>query len=506
MKTTISLEVTSGTDLATGERYARLMRNRFVWVPVAKQWFYWDGTRWKPDEDGLHFQAMKEVIDDIGNEVALAQAKMCEIQASLGLSGEISAKEYQVLMARQPEFMALAEKCKAHREWMDKLCNVTRIDAGLKCAKSEPGMVTSYETFDSKGKYIGVKNGVVNIDTGEFSVNDASYMITKQCNTEYDPDAQCVEWKKFLTEIFEGDEGKIDFIQRLMGQALWGSPGKDKLAICCGTGANGKSTLFDTMEAIAGDYAKVSSARTLTDRVGNKEYYVADLKGVRLALINETQIGALLDEETVKSLVDSGRVSARYPFGRPFNFQPVATPILITNYEPQITADYAINRRLAFVRFDYTIPADKRDPKFRDKVLAKEYPGIFNWMLEGYQKYKIHGLSLPETIQRDTNEFIQQNDRVSQFIAESCSKMTGQRTSLKAFQNRYATWAQERGYREVGMSRVAQDLRSRGFEVKKANGGYYYVIGLMLKPLGFNNSHDSVFTEEAEPSNLALQY
>lgn len=480
MNTVKKFDTVVGSDLATGERYALLMKQRFVWVPEANAWFYWNGTRWQPDTQRLHFQAIKEVIDDIWNDIALYHAKLREIETKLGIIEQLSHREAEQLAENNSEYQNVLALLEQRQKWIAKLSNTKGIDAGLKCAMSEACMVESYETFDSKGKFIGVQNGVVNIETGEFIENNPSFMITKQCGASYDPSATCHEWLNFLTRIFENDEGKIDFIQRLMGQALLGKPGKDKLAICCGTGANGKSTLFDTMEAIIGDYAKVTSAKTLTDKAGNKEYYVADLKGVRLALINETQKGAFLDEETVKSLVDSGRVSARYPFGRPFNFQPMATPVLITNYEPRITADYAINRRLAFIRFDYTIPATERDPKFRDNVLAKEYSGILNWMLEGYQKYRVHGLTLPESIQKDTDEFIQQNDRTSQFIAECCSRIDG-REKIQDFKDRFSEWGTERGYKELGLDRISQDLKSRGFEVKKANGGYFYVIGLRLK-------------------------
>jgi len=53
-----------------------------------------------------------------------------------------------------------------------------------------------------------------------------------------------------------------NFIQRLFGQGLLGTPDKNKLVIMCGSGANGKSTLTDTMVELLGSYALATSANT----------------------------------------------------------------------------------------------------------------------------------------------------------------------------------------------------------------------------------------------------
>lgn len=56
------------------------------------------------------------------------------------------------------------------------------------------------------------------------------------------------------------------------------------------------------------------------------------LKGVRLVLMSETKRGDMIAESIGKMLVDGGEITARYPVGRVFTFQPVFTPILSTNH------------------------------------------------------------------------------------------------------------------------------------------------------------------------------
>ena len=142
------------------------------------------------------------------------------------------------------------------------------------------------------------------------------------------------------------------------------------------------------MIEILGDYALNTSANAVMQSKANKDYYLAELKGIRLSIINESKKGAYLDEELVKSLVDSGEIQARQIYQAPITFQPVAAPILTTNYRPKVTADYSIARRIIFVPFDFQLPADQRNPNFREEVLKPELSGILNLLLPYVQKIK----------------------------------------------------------------------------------------------------------------------
>lgn len=448
------------TDFGNAKRWAFLFQEKFKWIPELKTWFLWNGARWEDDITGRHVCNVDRLLDDIDNDRALLLA----------------------LNKEQPENQhAIDELLKQNQSWRKSSQAMSHIHAMTKLARSQPGVSQSYTAFDSKGHFIGVQNGIINLETGEFVTDQPQYYITKCCNAVYDPEAECPEWEQFLMRIFEGDRAKVAFIQRLIGQALLGTSEKSKLVIFCGNGANGKSTLVDTIITLLGDYAKNTSAGVVTESKHNKEYYLAELKGVRLTVINESKRGAYLDEELVKSLVDSGEIQARQIYKAPITFQPVATPIFTTNYPPRISADYSISRRLIYVPFSFQLPMEERDPKFRTDVLEKELSGILNWALDGCRQYQEQGLNPPTSIIDATNAYVHENDRTGRFIDERCAESPAERTKLEEIKNAYLQWSEQKGYRDITEDRIANDLRSRGFRVEKRNGGYYYVLGLRLR-------------------------
>lgn len=322
---------------------------------------------------------------------------------------------------------------------------------------------------------------MLNLKTGELVVDRPEYLITKSAGAEYDPEATCPNWLECLNTFFQGSSETIAFIQRLFGQSLLGTSDKDKLIIMSGNGANGKSTITDTMIDILGDYALNTSASAIIQSKSNKDYYLAELKAIRLSIINESKKGAYLDEELVKSLVDSGKIQARKIYQAPITFQPVATPILTTNYRPRLSADYSINRRILLVPFDYQIPEKERNANFRTEVLLPELPGIFNWAVEGCLQYQKEGLNPPKSIVKVTNEYFRENDRIGRFIEEWLVADAKGRETLKDVKSAYSTWAEGNGYRDITSDRVANDIRQKGYTVKKSTGGVYHVFGLRIK-------------------------
>ncbi len=448
------------TDLGNAKRWASLHRDRYKWIYELREWYRWNGARWEPDIGGHQVCAVDDVLDSLDNEYALLVAQRKD---------------------HPDNAEKIAKRMETNRKWYAASQAITHISAMNALARSQPGISKSFTEFDSKGHFIGVKNGIVNLRTGEFVEDQPQYYISKCCGAAYDPHAESPEWDKFLMRIFEGDQDKIAFVQRLFGQALMGTEDKSILTIFCGHGANGKSTLVDTMVSLLGDYAKNTSAATITETKSNKEYYLAELKGVRLSIINESKQGALLDEELVKSLVDSGKIQARQIYRAPITFQPVTTPILTTNYPPRITGDYSIARRILFVTFPFQLPVAERNPKFRTDVLEKELPGILNWALAGCRAYQKQGLNPPHCIIESTRTYVKDNDRFGRFLEDCCVDSPKDRISLQDIKTAYSDWLEQKGYREIGEDRVSNDLRARGYPVEKRNGGRFYALGLKLQ-------------------------
>jgi putative DNA primase/helicase len=115
--------------------------------------------------------------------------------------------------------------------------------------------------------------------------------LTKLCPTRYIPGARSELWERFLRDVFLEDQELIAYMQRALGYSITGETREQKLFICWGTGANGKTTLFAVVRDVVGsDYVEPVPPRALlADKDSDDaENARAALYGLRVGLLSET--------------------------------------------------------------------------------------------------------------------------------------------------------------------------------------------------------------------------
>ncbi len=318
------------TELGNGERYADTFGNKFKFIIEEKQWVKWNGLRWERDHDGQTYRNIKEILKQIKEEIK----PKVELYENL-LAASMQSDNGQIENALK----RVGAQIKEIKRWHKNSQTHKRIQDTLASAANQEGMSRHITDMDSKGNYLGVKNGVLDLRVNKFKLvsGNPDYFMMNTCSVEYDPNADCPEWKNFLLKIMKGDEELVQFLQRLVGQGILGYSDKDKLAIFYGTGANGKSTLVGTLKDVLGDYATVTDPKVIMEGRSTEEYYLATLKGVRSLFMSESKRGGHIASEVVKKLLGGEEITARFPHGRVFKFQPTLTPILSTNHKPKVT-------------------------------------------------------------------------------------------------------------------------------------------------------------------------
>jgi putative DNA primase/helicase len=452
------------TELGNAKRFTDKFKGELMFVHENQEWFFWDQRLWKSDNNGQALRQFELLIEDLKQERA-------ELVKALKDAGD---------SPRAKEIKAQANETS---KWLKSCQKAVVMRNSLFLAAAQDGMSVALSEFDRKGHFFGCANGIIDLRDGSLITGDKRYLMTKSAPVAYNKDAKCPEWDSFLLKIMNGNVENVLFLQRLVGQAMLGTQGKDKLAILWGTGANGKSTFVDTLNDIMGQYATVTDPRMLMDNNrSNKEYYMAPLKGVRLCLMSETKRGDMIAEAIVKMLVDGGEITARYPAGRVFTFQPVFTPILSTNHRPKVGADPAIWRRVLLVPFTYTIPAEERNPQFRTQVLKPEAEGILKWCVDGAQMYLKDGLAPTGDVVDATEEYKRSQDKLGMFITQECATGESLRMRLKDFQDQYNAWCLDQGLQTIGVITLKEELASRGLEVRQSTGHVNWLYGVAPKP------------------------
>jgi putative DNA primase/helicase len=439
------------TDLGNARRLVSRHGKNIRFIHEWKKWIIWNGNRWEVDNDGAVVRLAKDTVTAMYSQA---------------LRITDSDKRHQLI----------GHALKSQAE--------PRLRAMVSLAESEIEVVLSAKTLDANPWLLGVQNGVIELKTGEFRPGRREDFITKQAGVSYDPDAQCVEWLKFLDTVTDGDKQLQVYLQRALGYALTGSVQEEVTFILWGTGNNGKSTFRETLHALHGDYALAADASLLTEQRtrGGATEEIARLKGCRFVAVNETNENDQLNEARVKFITSQDTMTARYLYGHLFDFFPTHKAFVTTNHKPIVRGtDKGIWRRLHLIPFTVTIPENAVETEFRERRLMPELPGILNWAIEGVAAYLKEGLNPPETVLAATDEYRKDMDVVGQWLEERCVREPNASTPTNTAYCDYTQWAAS----EIGWAltslRWRRNLSDRGFDAAKGTHGQRVIKGLRLK-------------------------
>lgn len=428
------------TDMGNAQRMHALAMGNVFYVPQFDKWYIWSGTHWGEDNS---FEIMKIAKQTVVNMYAEA--------ATLD-----------------------DDKRKELIKWAIKSEARPRLEAMVALLRSEPDIAVQPEELDRDPMLLACKNGTLDLRRGDLLPPNPNDLLTKCINVDYDPNAECPLWEKFLFRIMAGDLDLVSFIQRLIGHALTGdATGKYMVFMYGPKGNNGKSTLVEAIMRLLGPYAMKSPTEMVMAKShrGGIPNDIARLRGVRFTVTNEVDEGMTLSESVIKDLTGNDTLTARFMRAEFFDFTPTHKLWIYGNHRPEIRGtDTAIWDRVKLIPFDVEIPKSERDPLMLDKLTA-ELPGILAWAVRGNMLWQRQGISAPEIVTKATGEYRTDQDTIGQFINDCCEVGPSFEVSAGAIYRAYETWAKQLGLRPESGTKFGSDLGRRGFEVRKSRLG-----------------------------------
>lgn len=376
------------TDMGNATRLIQQHGDFIRYCASLNKWFIWNGSHWAADsrEQVMHFA--QQTVESISDEAA----------------AELDS-------ARRTKLEKHAEKSQGYRKLVEMVAS----------ARSRPAIAIGTDDFDKDMMLFNCQSGVLDLVTGKLLPHDPKRMISKLAPVDYDPNARCPRWLKFLDRIMEGDSALIEFLQKTVGYSLSGLIDEQAFFFFYGTGCNGKSVFLDTVRKLLGNYGCQAEFSTFlmkqTESVRND---IARLKGARFVNASEMNAGKKVDISLLKEATGGESLTARFLYAEHFEFTPEFKLFLAANHKPEInTQDEGIWRRVRLVPFTVRIPEHERDPKLALK-LRDELPGILNWALEGCRKWQAEGLGCPEAVQAATKEYQEDQDPLAEFLSQRC--------------------------------------------------------------------------------------
>jgi len=445
------------TSMGNAERFLRDYCTDVLWVEgptlnSAGNFYCWDGQRWQLS----NASAIRFATETVSNlklliPMAIAQGANSDFVKSL---------------------VGFWRSCETDHK-VNEILSLARWNVVIKQGE-----------FDADPDLLGVRNGVIDLRTGRFRKAAREDRITKSCNATFDERATCPLWEQFLLDTTQGNHELIHYLAQCVGISLTGHVKEHLFFIVVGPGGTGKSTFFETVKYVWGDYAigidPNSIAASMKSEGGRARPDIARLPGVRLAFANETRKGLQLDAGLIKALTGGDTVQARHLYQAEFDFKPTHKLWLRTNEEPQFDgADTGMQRRVKKIPFVNQVKKTKPEDINLPEKLRGEAAGILNWAICGLLSYQKYGLVEPATITTETAEYIKSLDVLACFLEEECEIAPTYRQPAGELYLRYRAWIESRGQKALGSPRFRADLQAKGFkcEIEHAdrggNGGSY---------------------------------
>ncbi len=406
-------------------------------------WHCWDATRWCEDDRGEARRAVAEGVLRPGLREAL----------------ELDRKE-------RDELIVDVRRCET----------AAGVDGVLRLAESLPPFAVTVKQLDADPYLLNLQNGTFDLTHGVLRDHDPSDLLTKVAGAGYDPEAAGPVFDKFLREILPDDDVR-DFVQTLFGVGLIGKVIEHVLPIFTGVGRNGKTTLLNVVRAALGDYAIEAEPDLLIDRDRAHPTGLLDLRGVRLAVSQESDEGRRLAVGTVKRLTGGDAIRARRMRENFVQFEPSHMSVLVTNHKPRVPGDDpALWRRLRVVPFNVVVP--NPDTRLPDR-LALELPAVVAWLLEGHRLYEENGMKEPDAVAAATDTYRTSSDVLGRFIDERCLVSPAAYVTAGDLFAAWTHWCQTNGEHAGRQNEFAQALDERGFERRRTSSARN-VVGIGL--------------------------
>lgn len=319
----------------------------------------------------------------------------------------------------------------------------------------------SWFSEQSYGK-INFKNGTLLLDSNEFVTHAPEFGMTYVLPYDYEPDAECRQFEKFLLEVMCDNAILVDFLTEYLGYCVSGdSCWAHKAMFLYGAGRNGKSLLMKVMKTLVG---KDNWSSIMLDELNDPN--------CRSMLVNklfnigeETPDEGMLDSSAFKVLVAGEEMTAKNLYSDKFVFSNRAKLLFAGNDLPSIkNLGDSILERLMILPFNakFTPELGNQDPFLYEKLVT-ELPGIMNLLIKSYKRLKDRGrFEIPIETKNVQEELRLGNDSAYAFMRDKVVVKNASDDCYiekTAFFESYKSYCAEMGVRAVASNKFYMRVR-----------------------------------------------
>ncbi len=325
------------------------------------------------------------------------------------------------------------------------------------------------------------KNTVlINLKNGTFEVTpeavllrpfDAKDFITYQLPFDYNPTAKAPLFEKFINHVLPDTE-RQNVLSDFLGYIFvkYEHLKLEKALLLYGTGANGKSVVYDIINALLGaENVSSYTLENLTSKEGYHRVMIAD------KLLNyASEISDRVNPAYFKALASGEPVDGRLPYGKPVIIKDYAKLIFNLNELPKdVEHTNAFFRRLLIVPFEVTIPEKEQDKQLAKKIIESELSGVFNWVLQGLERIlKNKAFTDCRAINQAREDYQTSSDSVKLFMDENSYKASPDNwIMITELYPKYRAFCIEDGCKPVNKQNFIKRLKGFNIIIERRNVG-----------------------------------
>lgn len=462
--------------------YNHIHQGRFAYNVISGRWMTWKNPHWVVDHDGASLAAAEGVVNQYLRWVVEIDERV----------RKVDKQEAGKLLKRKTAIL----------KRLDRLRTGRGRKSLLDCCATNSNPITVHPSqLDQQPWLFPCSNEVVDLRTGVSRPGRPEDYLTISSPIEWKGiDEPCPHWEEFLRSVLDGNQGVIDYLNRVFGYTITGLNLERLFLVFFGKhGQNGKGTIMEILYHVLGPLSgpiqsEMLMSQKFTRSSSGPSPDVMDLKGLRLAWASESEEGQSFAAGRIKLFSGGDIISARGINDKEVTkFLPTHVLFLLTNNLPHAPAhDNAFWERIKVIDFPFTFirrrPTAKHerqaDPNLLEK-LKEESSGILAWLVRGCLAWQKEGLSPPAKVMDDSLKYRRTEDDLQDFI-EQCCKVDQANPDLRepaaAMYARYKTWWADQSPSRPMSSKKFGDIMSRkGFERIKSNGKMVYVgISLVI--------------------------
>ena len=350
---------------------------------------------------------------------------------------------------------------------------------------------------------VNFKNGVFFLDNGEFQKGVASkYYFNYILSYEYNAEADCPVFQKFIKETSCGDEEIIAVIQEMMGYCLSNETKAEKAFFLYGNGSNGKTVLSHLMSKLVG----IELTCSISLKALDEKYGISDMIGKRLNSCGENE--SLQSSERFKAIISGDRMNIPIKYKDDWVGTLMIKNIFLMNSLP-VTSDvtYGFFRKILIIPFRNTVTPDKMNVNLEQELEA-ELSGVFNWAYEGYKRLVNNNYVFTHStvIEECMKEYAERENHTAVFFHNTYSYCEGNRIKKSDIYKDYQEWASNNGYTTLNKSKFYAALAIKAEEDKSIKLEYIRVRGInYLKNYKTNSVKVKIHPDEDNEDDFELE-